>query len=319
MANSSDMLRFVVIGVGEIACNQHIPIILERSNCSLRAVVDVDITKTAPVPLFRTFEEAVAAFPDINAAVICTPPEFSHDYIRKALDAGINVFAEKPPGSDHEALGALEKLARDKETTFFTAYHSTVCPAIEDAKEWISKRELAEISFQWKESARKWHRGQVWITRGYGVLDIVCNPISILEELLGPSISVVSSELLIPGNWESPISGTTRMASESGCSILATYAWNHEEEDIWTMKFVGKDGSRMEIRDGGAQMYQDGERVTQKPTAENKIRPEYEQLYSKFESVVEKHECLVRSAPLRLLNDILRVSHIERTEDYDID
>mmetsp|Transcript_114 Transcript_114/g.289 ORF Transcript_114/g.289 Transcript_114/m.289 type:complete len:99 (+) Transcript_114:101-397(+) len=66
-----------------------------------------------------------------------------------------------------------------------------------------------------KENASKWHPGQDWITskEGFGVLDILCNPLSMLDEILGPIASdgmkVATSNVIVPRNWSSPISGVT--------------------------------------------------------------------------------------------------------------
>lgn len=316
---------FVLVGCGEIAKKQHIPILQGRSDFFLRAIVDVAPTTGSPeVPVFATVTEALEVFPDINAAVLCTPPQFTLEYIRQTLNSGLHVFVEKPPGRDHEALAECEALAYQRGVTLFTAYHSTASPAMGPAKEWIKQHwPVVDVTIQWKEAANKWHRGQVWVTRaeGYGVLDAVLNALSIVDELLlenGPdTIMHVKSHLLVPRNWGSPIAGETTLRC-GDCVITAHYDWNYTEGEVWTIGFTGADGAQMELVDGGAQMYVGGQEVTGHDKQDDVLRPEYEELYRRFVELVHCHKSEIRPTPLRLINQILQSGTFEETEDYSI-
>lgn len=313
--------NFVVVGLGEIAKRQHVPVIRARADTTICCAVDLDSFKSSEgVPIFATLEEAKLAFPDINAAVVSTPPEFSQEYIRLALELGLHVFAEKPPGRDHEALANLQVLAGTKNLSLFTGYHSTVAPAIEKARVWLDMHKLKEVTITWKEAANKWHRGQSWVTRaeGYGVLDALFNALSVVDELLvGPDIVHSKSTLYVPGNWTSPIAGETTMMW-GDCPIRASYDWNCPLGEIWTIAFTGEDGIKMELRDGGAQMYVRDIRVTSESTPIDVLRPEYEELYGIFLQLMERNESLVRLTPLWLVNQILLSGTVETIDDYDI-
>lgn len=213
------------------------------SNCSSCA--------PPPPPHFTSLFNALESLPCINTAIIACPPEFAAQYAEQALQMGIqNVMMEKPPGLDHIRLEKLEKLANNRNATLFTAYHSAYCPCIDQARTYI-RQQLSEsdnlgiksIKIEWKESARKWHVGQHWIAHknGFGVLDTLINPISLLDNVLFTSellaaaeeqdnnnnnnasssssnnsknrikVQVDSSVLKVPKNWTTPISGKTNL------------------------------------------------------------------------------------------------------------
>uniref|UniRef100_A0A7S4M6G3 Gfo/Idh/MocA-like oxidoreductase N-terminal domain-containing protein n=1 Tax=Odontella aurita TaxID=265563 RepID=A0A7S4M6G3_9STRA len=332
---------FVVIGCGEIARAQHIPLVQSRSDTLLGAVVDPNPNVKEAVPpgvsVFSTLREAIdgsaARSRPLDAAVVSTPPAFSPAYIREALEAGLDVLAEKPAGMDHGVLSDLATLAAGEGLVLFAAYHSIECPAMDLSRGWVRDNgPVAEARIEWKEDAAKWHAGQEWVKGGFGVLDIVINPLSIVFDLLGATdvhlaegsdSSPSSSELRVPENWEGPVSGWTELSACGSdgveqCRISADYDWSHRGEDIWTIRFRARDGSAMEVRDGGVQMYVNGRRVTVRPTSENKIRPEYEKLYEKFMGLVDSRECDVNVLPLRVICEILSASNIKRVHEYSL-
>lgn len=345
-------MRAVLIGYGEIARRQHAPIICSRSpRLDLAAIVDPvlalplsalretnnsdgDVTQAVlqvegkTLPLFATLQEALEGANDnFQIAIIACPPQFSQDYAQIALEAGINVFMEKPPGLDHRRLKHLLDLALSKNITLFTAYHSTVAPETSRAKEWATKNRdrIRSVHITWKESVTKWHPGQVWITENkLGALDMLINPMSMLEEILGTnSIDSMSlngeiSNVVIPGNWNGPISGSVLYESLA-LRITADFAWDHEEQDVWTISFRSDETkSFMELSDGGAQIAINGEDMTKALTHTNVLRPEYETLYDKFELLLKARDSGVRMTPLRLVNQLLEKSRVTIGEEYSL-
>ena len=265
---------------------------------------------------------------DVVIMVIACPPQYAQEYVQKALDMSMKgIFMEKPPGLDTQRLVELRDYATQNNITLFTGYHSIYAPEVQHAKEeWIERKRsqknpFTKISIVWKESAKKWHGGQTWITQSnLGVLDMFINPISIVEEILGSDeldtmiIDTTRSTITKPKNWVGPISGSIAMIRNKNgregrlgnLTIYGDFAWNYEDEDIWKITFETCNGeSTMELYDGGAQMTINGVRMTQDSTHTDILRPEYEALYDKFVDLLSKKECEVRTAPLRIMNDIL--------------
>ena len=207
--------RVVLIGFGQIARCQHVPILCSRcARYELRVLVDpehkatsVNINKARvpqleektssfdAVPVYSNLVDALDMTRDCSngnkikfqVAVIACPPEFAQDYATEALQAGLDVFMEKPPGFDSKRLTYLGDIAAKFNLSLFTAYHSTKSPEIRTARDWVSddKKSIQQIAIEWKESAAKWHPGQKWISQNrFAVLDILINPVSMLEEIL---------------------------------------------------------------------------------------------------------------------------------------
>ena len=62
--------------------------------------------------------------------------------------------------------------------------------------------------------------------------------------------------------------------------------------------------SVLHLKDGGSQVYVDGQRVTTQPTSSYPLKPEYENLYDRFYNLVCQRKCHVDDATPRLLEEI---------------
>ena len=203
-------LHVVLIGNGQIANSQHIPVIQSRPDAfCLDAIVDVDVVGCSadgvPSPnnkdetnssihqhqsplYFTTLAEATSKLPNLNVAILTCPPQHAQEYAATCLGLGFHVLMEKPPGLDHHNLMCLLSKAKEQHATLYTACHSIMCPQMANAKGWISKLQekkmiITSIKIVWKENAQKWHPGQTWIKErsGLGVLDILFNPLSMID------------------------------------------------------------------------------------------------------------------------------------------
>lgn len=336
--------KVILIGYGEISRKQHHPVISSLDEFELSAIVD---------PIFKNEAESYNAivgdckiYPNLDEAfsasnqreesqdvvvVIACPPEFAQDYAAQTLISGSSVFMEKPPGFDCRRLSNLEEIAKNKKLTIFTGYHSVFSPQINNAKKWISNgKPLKKVTITWKESIRRWHPNfqNSWIVDGkFGVLDILFNPMSIIDELLGADalrdfhLDSNNSSLTTPENWSGPISGTStfRKSGSQKCSLIANFAWDHpfNEEDVWTISFESYSGQNMEIRDGGARIFVDGLDVSSNSLRDGDIlRPEYEGMYHRFMKLIDSKACEVRIGPLQVMLDILDRSKTIVTQKF---
>ena len=375
----------VLIGYGQIAQSQHVPILLCRCYYQLLAIVDPhldknhvvleavdnnDTTINITIPVYSNLHDALhnqhreeaAAF---HIAIITCPPQYAQEYAQEALQEGLHVMMEKPPGLD---CGFLEHYRLQEQEvagviishhpTLFTAYHSTACPQMQAAQEyWYGQQQqqqqqqsmstrIRNIKITWKESASKWHPGQTWISQNsLGVLDILINPISMLEEILSTTgismekATIQTSNLQIPQNWKGPISGTTTLfvnnidneddneddntssqqeeedgAAENRIIIQADYAWNYEKKDIWSIVIESSSAhggstfsQRMELYDGGAQMRVNGTQVVLPATAGISTPTNTDILRPEYETLYDRFEELVQSKKSHIRITPLRI------------
>ena len=343
----------VIVGYGEIARLAHLPVLSSRSDTHVVGLVDVnfevdeissgansaDESSSAVNPLkFRTISDAFDYYDgNIHAICICTPKTVTLSVALECLEAAaarpvrttlIGMLIEKPPGDDIEELNTVVDYATSSGVSIFTACHTAACPSRRHIDEWlfenntnkqqqICMRRLKTIAITWKESVRKWHPGQIWISSasGGGVTDMLFNPLSLIVSLFGlesmKSIRLINAELVRPCNWEAPISGFAEFIItipyrdggdvkevEIDIPLRADFAFDYEppanddkkEEEIWSINFVDFNSSILTLIDGGAQAFIDLKRVTTEPTAEYPLRPEYETLYDQFVDLLQRNQ-----------------------------
>ncbi|CAB9508773.1 1-dehydrogenase [Seminavis robusta] len=342
-------VNIVLGGFGEIATKAHLPAI-QRSDNNFRLVAIVDPNRDAALERLSHFslsEEDIGVYQslssclqdcnhyDIDAVAVCTPSTVTLDLALVAIRAGKHVLVEKPPG-DWRRLREIKQMAEGQQLAFFTAYHTAACVGYPLAKSWLNKNldSLQKVHVTWKESVKKWHPGQIWVTRKGtsavqgcdGVLDIVFNPLSLLYALLGP-LTYQESNLEVPKNWETPIAGSFNLIAannDKGIPVTGDFAWNYEPAsgagpgEIWTIDFESSNSSVMSLQDGGNQEYVDSERVTSEPTAPYPLKPEYENIYRTFANLIETSTSSVDDTTPKLLEEIQGNAEIRSGPPYEL-
>ena len=91
------MLRWIVVGIGDITSKRVIPAILAEPRCELSAVVTRDPAKAEPygVPAFTELESALDVC-DAGAVYVATPVFLHAPQTIASLRSGRHVLCEKP-------------------------------------------------------------------------------------------------------------------------------------------------------------------------------------------------------------------------------
>ena len=158
----SKPLRIAIVGLGKIAVDQHLPTIAAHDDLALVATVS-QRTGLPGTPNFRSVEAAVAGCSDIDAFVLCTPPQGRYAIANAALLSGRHVFLEKPPAATLADVFALTELAKINGVSLFTSWHSRYAAAVSAARQWLVDKKVLNAEITWKEDVRRWHPGQDWI------------------------------------------------------------------------------------------------------------------------------------------------------------
>jgi predicted dehydrogenase len=363
--------NIVLVGYGEIARLAHLPVLSSRSDTSVVGLVDINFpkdevlssTKGEPLeaaassdPLkFTSVSDAFVRFEgNIHAFCVCTPKMVTLSVALECLKIAISksertllgILLEKPPGDNADELKRIATYAKSNGVSMFTACHTAACPARKYIDQWLFGKEctikqsitrrLKSVHIVWKESVRKWHPGQTWIstTLGGGVTDMLFNPLSLIVSLFSidhESIRLTKAELVRPCNWESPVSGRAEflityllMNSDGDRSkievpLSTEFAFDYEPsthnkaEEIWDIEFTDSQGSTFTLTDGGAQAFIETKRMTTKPTAAYPLRPEYELLYNQFVDLLNKNRgdapSVIDCTTLGLLKEITQVAN----------
>ena len=223
-----------LVGLGKIARDEHLPAIAHTEGAELVAVASRNAAAEgyAHYPDLATM---LAGQPDIDAVILCQPPQVRYEAAREALLAGKHVFLEKPPGATLSEVEALADIANSQGVTLYASWHSRYSAPVEQARAWCAGRELTRVEINWKEDVRRWHPGQDWIWEagGFGVFDPGINALSILTEVLAERVRLLDATLHIPSNRAAPIAAELVMATAAGMPIIAAFDWRQTGPQIW--------------------------------------------------------------------------------------
>jgi predicted dehydrogenase len=275
-----------LVGLGKIARDQHLPAIDKTDGIELVAVASRN-AQGEGLNNYGTIEEMLAGEPDLDAIILCQPPQVRYEAARQALLAGKHVFLEKPPGATVSEVEALIDIAERQGVTLYASWHSRYAAAVAPAKAWLAERTIKHVSIQWREDVRHWHPGQPWIWEagGFGVFDPGINALSILTEIVAEPIALLSARL-----------EELKMVAASGAPIEAVFDWRQTGPQTWDIAIETDDGNLL-LSEGGNMLRLDGEVQMKAPDEE------YPAMYRRFVKLVTDEAIDVDIAPLRLVAD----------------
>ena len=286
-----------LVGLGKIARDQHLPAIEKIDGIELVAVA----SRNAQEPAINNYHDLgtmLAGEPDLDAVLLCQPPQVRYQAARQAILAGKHVFLEKPPGATVSEVEALIALAKQHGVTLYASWHSRYASAVARAKAWIAERTIERISIQWREDVRHWHPGQPWIWEagGFGVFDPGINALSILTEIVPEPVTLLSASLEVPENKDAPIGADLKMATASGAPVEAVFDWRQTGPQTWDIEVETASGTLL-LSEGGNMLRLDGEVQLRTPDEE------YPSMYRRFVGLVADGAIDADIAPLRLVAD----------------
>ncbi|MEL7231282.1 MAG: Gfo/Idh/MocA family oxidoreductase [Pseudomonadota bacterium] len=289
--------RLCLVGYGKIARDQHVPVIRQHPNFELVSVVNRSGIDTG-TPLFTSLNEALQDGPDIDAVVLCTPPEPRGPLALEAIKAGKSAFLEKPPALTVSAAEALSEVAFEVGVSLFASWHSRFAPFVADARDWAQQKSVADVQIDWCEDVLKWHPGQDWLWQpgGMGVFDPGINALSILTEILPVSVSVVAAELHVPKNKSQPIAAELSIEGPA-FKGRASFDFRETGEEVWRICLTSADGETLILSEGGAAL-QIGDNPIQRAAEQ-----EYRGLYDRFADLLTNGVSEVDLRPLQLVAD----------------
>jgi D-galactose 1-dehydrogenase len=283
-------VKVAIVGVGKIVRDQHVPALADNPAFDLAATASPHSTLDG-VDNYTSLDDLLAARPDVEAVAVCTPPQVRHAIARKALRAGKHVLLEKPPGATVSEVETLRTLADAQGLSLFATWHSRHAPAVQDAKAWVDAHALSEVEIVWREDVRRWHPGQAWIWEpgGLGVFDPGVNALSIATLIL-PPFFLTAADLSFPANRQAPIAAKLEFRLEGADAMTADFDWRQEGPQTWDIRMEAKDGSRLRLSMGGAELEIDGAPVAQGPVRE------YGGIYDRFADLIaaKSHDVDVR-------------------------
>ncbi len=300
-----------LVGLGKIARDEHLPAIAFTDGAELVAVASRNASAEG-VACYPDLAAMLAGQPDIDAVILCQPPQVRYAAARTALLAGKHVFLEKPPGATLSEVEALAGLARQQGVTLYASWHSRCSAPVAQAKAWCAARTLTRIEINWKEDVRLWHPGQDWIWQagGFGVFDPGINALSILTEVIADPMRLIDATLHIPTNRAAPIAVDMAMETAGGVPVSASFDWRQTGPQIWQIAFEAGT-ERYLFAQGG------DDAVHAAPDEESTLTQEYRAMYHRFVELVTAGESDVDVAPLQLVADACMRGTYQATEPFE--
>jgi D-galactose 1-dehydrogenase len=295
-------IRIVLVGLGKIARDQHLPALALDSRFEVAGVVD-PVAGLEGLPHAESLERILAQDIVFDAVALCTPPQVRAGLALRALEAGKHVLLEKPPGVTATEIEALIPVAAAKGLTLMTAWHARYAAAVEPARRALAGQRLLGGRITWKEDVRVWHPGQQWLWQpgGMGVFDPGINALSILTSLVDTTWSVRRARLEQPANQFMPVSAQLELTSAEGAEIDVDFDFLHPGPPIWEIA-LETDGGPLTLADGGATLRTAG------PPVPLQLDREYAAVYDHFARLIAEGTGFTDLAPLRLVEEAMRVA-----------
>ncbi len=292
-------LRLGLVGIGKIACDQHIPALRADDRFQLVACASRN-AKVDGVANFPDIAAMLAGVPDLDCISICTPPQAHFEAALNALRAGKHVMLEKPPAATTRQIALLADEAARRGRTLFQTWHSRFAASVDAAREWLRTRRLTRGKIIWKEDVHHWHPGQRWIWEpgGFGVFDPGINALSVLTEVLADEVCVESGLLEFPENQQAPIAANLMLRTTAGAAIAAEFDFRQKGEQSWDIELETNDG-RLKLSRGGAGLEIDGKMIA----TDESMAGEYPRLYARFAALCAVGRSEVDWRPFQLVAD----------------
>jgi len=310
---NNERIKLAIVGVGKIVRDQHLPSIYKNSNYQLIATASRNASVEG-VSAYKSIESMLSAEAELNAVALCMPPQFRYQAARLALEKGLHVLLEKPPGATVSEVEQLANLAERKGVSLYTTWHSRHGAAVAHAKSLLAQRSIRSVSLQWKEDVRKWHPGQQWMWNagGLGVFDPGINGLSILTYVLSECAFVTEASLAFPENKAAPIAASMMLSTAKGVDITCEYDWRQTGDEVWSIEF-NTDQGILTITHGGGRLLVDGDEVT---LPEHSEHGEYESIYARFSDIINRQVMDVDLQPLKLVADAFLTAEREHVAAF---
>ena len=303
--------KLVIVGLGKIARDQHVPAIAGSPDFELAATASRNATMDG-VEAFSDLASLLGARPDIRCVSLCTPPQVRYADARLALQAGCHVMLEKPPGVTLSEVYDLIALAEDRGLTLFATWHSRHAAAVAPARDWLTNKQIRNVEVTWKEDVRRWHPGQEWIWQpgGLGVFDPGINAFSVLTAIFPRTLHMVRADLLFPENRETPIAALLELSEPRGAKVIAELDWREEGSQSWDIRLLTEVGEAI-LSEGGARFTVEGHEHAAGPNLE------YPRLYARFAELLDSASSDTDLTPMRHVADAFMMGRRMVVERFD--
>ena len=263
------MINSAVIGLGVIG-KVHIAAIRSLQNSRLVAVCDTDKTKKNLVgeTAFYTDYEELFRKEKIDVAHICLPHFLHYPAAKKAAEAGINIFAEKPLALNAKEGQEYCKLEETHKVKICLCLQNRLNNTSQTLYGLLRKSEYGKVtgirgSVAWYRSKEYYNegpwRGVMSESGGGCMINQAIHTIDLMQYFAGASVTSVKGTIgqVLDSGIEVEDTATGRITFENGASGLftasvANYADENVEISVSCEKanFILRDKKLLKVKDG---------------------------------------------------------------------
>lgn len=191
-------IRFALLGAGRIG-KVHAKAITSNPAAELVAVADAMPQAASQIAAqygctIKSIED-IAATPDIDAVVICTPTDTHADLIEKFSSAGKAIFCEKPIDLSVERVKACLAVVERNKTTLMVGFNRRFDPHFMAVREAIDAGRIGTVEMVTITSRDPGPPPVDYIKRSGGIFrDMTIHDFDMARFLLGEEIDTVSAQ-----------------------------------------------------------------------------------------------------------------------------
>ncbi|HUL44777.1 MAG TPA: Gfo/Idh/MocA family oxidoreductase [Bacteroidota bacterium] len=253
-----EKVRLGIVGLGWVSQVFHIPILSKFEDVEIVAVCDRDKSRAKMIAdkfgfrKYYTDYQELLAREELDAIDVCTSTDAHLPVTMASLQAGKDVFVEKPIARRHAEALQMAEAAKQFKRKLMVGMNNRFRPDTIILKSFLEKEELGKIFYVKAGWLKKLSNANPWITQkdksGGGVfLDMGIVILDLILWMLGfPPVLRVSANMYTQRTKSVEDSCVGFLEIKNHISVMIETSWSlHSEQDFFYCDFFGSDGSAM--------------------------------------------------------------------------
>ena len=179
-------MKFCVVGFGDHAEKKILPA-LKNINASVLGIVSSKNQKLLPFNCFNSIDDALKKLDRDCVFILCSPPHAHFEQSEKIINAGFNLFIEKPIALSIDEITSLIKLSEKKKIFFVENFMHTYCSFYENFIDFYEKKNelinIIDIRFMIPSLVTNSFRNLDNLKYSINIYDVGCYIVSLLNDL----------------------------------------------------------------------------------------------------------------------------------------
>ncbi len=253
-----EKIRLGVVGLGWVSQVFHLPVLTKCEDVEIVAVCDKDRSRAKMIAdrfgITRHYSDYAQMIEkeDLDTIDVCTSTDAHLAITLAALNAGKNVFVEKPIARRYSEAVEMADAARENKKILMVGMNNRFRPDTMILKSFIEKGELGKIFYTKSGWLRKLSNDNRWMTQkdksGGGVfLDLGVVMLDLVLWMMGfAPVERVSAKMYMHKTKSVEDSCVLFLEMKYGTSVVIEVSWALQSaQDFFYCEFFGSEGSAM--------------------------------------------------------------------------